>query len=160
MAAANKATLDRINRVARGETGPDTETRSLWAATWSARIAAMLEAPVKKNAPGRLWRLRFFQDDDYLVVTLVQNITPPPGVPGQQAPKVVTFLTRPYHRSNAAGSTVSQQLFGEYSCDDIVAFLRLDRVDPDSGAAWRDETKYSDIIVVKDVIGHLAKRVH
>ena len=163
--AANKATLDRINhtanRAARGETVPDLELRSLWAATWSARIAAMLEAPVKKNAPGRLWRLRFFQDDDYLVVTLVQNITPPPGVPGQQAPKVVTFLTRPYHRANATGgSTVSQQLFGEYSCDDIVAFLRLDRVDPDSGAAWRDETKYSDIIVVKDVIGHLAKRVH
>ena len=135
---------------------PDHEMRSLQAATWSARIAAMLESPVKREAPGRIWRLRYFQDDDYLVATLVQNNSAAAPAPGQQQAKVVTFLTRPYTRSNATGgSTVSQQLFGDFSCDDIVAFLRLDLVDPDSGVSWRDETKYHDIIVVKDVIGNL-----
>lgn len=134
-------------------------TRREWAATWSARIAAMLEAPAKKNAPGRLWRLRYFQDDDYLVATLVQNIAPPPTAPGQMAPKIVTYLTRPYHRANAnGGSTFAQQLFGEYSCDDIVAFLRLDLLDPDS-AEWRDETRYSDILVVRDVLAAHTRRV-
>ncbi len=160
--ASNRATLDRINRAARGDTGPDQDTRREWAGIWSARISAMLEAPAKKNAPGRIWRLRYFQDDDYLVATLVQNITPPPGVPGQQAPRVVSFLTRPYVRANMAGSsTVSQQLFGEFSCDDIVAFLRLDLLDPDAkGSEWRDETKYSDILIVSDVIGKLGKHLH
>lgn len=160
--ASNQATLDRINRKARGDYGPDHDTRREWAGIWSARIAAMLEAPAKKNAPGRVWRLRYFQDDDFLVATLVQNITPPPGMGGQQSPSVMSFLTRPYNRANLSGSsTVSQQLFGQYSCDDIVAFLRLDLLDPDAkGSEWRDETKYSDILIVSDVIGKLSKHLH
>lgn len=154
------ATSKTIADMGRKTPKPDAVSiRREWAATWAARIAAMLEAPAKKNAPGRLWRLRYFQDDDYLVATLVQNIAPPPAAPGQMAPKIVTFLTRPYHRATAnGGSTFSQQLFGEYSCDDIVAFLRLDLLDPDS-AQWRDETKYSEIVVVRDVLAAHARRV-
>ncbi len=131
-----------------------TNQRREWAQTWSARIAAMLEAPAKKEVPGRIWRLRYFQDDDFLVATLVQNLAPMPAQPGMQQAKVVTFLTRPYTRSNASGgSTVSQSLIGEYSTDDIVAFLRLDILDPeDASAVWRDETKYRSILVVRDVI--------
>lgn len=145
----------RVSRKAARElTNPGLSTRVLWAAEHSARIADMLDSKAKKNTPGRIWRMRFFQDDDYLVATLVQNINPPTA-PGQQAPKVITYISRGYHRTNGGGGSVVQQaLFGEYSTDEIVAFLRLDLVDPDT-ADWRDETKYSDVIVVRDVIKNL-----
>lgn len=133
-------------------TAPDLDTRRDWAATHSIRIAAMLEAPAKKEVPGRVWRARLFMDGDYVVVTLVQNIKTAAPVPGQMTPAVSTFVVRGYHRAGANGAAVTQQnLFGSYSTDEIVAFLRLDLVDPDS-VTWKDETHYSDIIVVGDVI--------
>lgn len=129
------------------------DTRRKWAQTWAGRIAAMLEAPCKKEVPGRLWRMRYFADGDYLVCTLVQNIKTMPGTPTGSAPKVVVFLTRPYVRANAnGGSTFTMSLFGEYSVDEIVAFLRLDTLNPDAGDEWKDETKYSNFIIVRDVL--------
>jgi hypothetical protein len=162
MTAVKETELERINRIARRETGPDITTRREWASTWSARLAAMLEKPAGDKVPGRIWRLRYFQDDDFLVCTLVQNIRPVGVAPGQQVPKVMVFLTRPYHRANAAGgSTSTLSLFGEYSTDEIVAFLRLDILDPeDAGAEWRDETRYSDFIIVRDVLKQHGARLN
>lgn len=149
--AANKAELDRINSRARGEIHRDT--RLEWAGEWSARISAMLESPCKKEVPGRLWRLRYFDTQgDYLVCTLVQNIKPMPGTPTGASPKIMVFLTRPYTRATVGGAATFQlQLFGEYSVDEVVAFLALDLLSPDD-AQWRDETKYSDFLIVRDVI--------
>lgn len=155
MSASATATKKPVRPAAR-TSGGDYETRLDWAATHSARIAAMLEAPTVKEVPGRIWRTRLFADGDYLVATLVQNIAPMPAQPGQMHPKVVCYVNRPYSRASGGGSVVQQALFGEYSTDEIVAFLRLDTVDPDT-LTWTDETKYSNIVVVSDVIGNLRK---
>lgn len=127
-------------------------TRRDWAATWSARLSAMLDAPAKKNTVGRVFRMRFYQDGDYLVATLVQPLIAPQGVPSDQAVKIMLFLTLPYTRANLGGSSVvSMQLSGQYSVDEIVAFMRLDVLDPDS-ASWKDETRYSEIITVSNIL--------
>jgi hypothetical protein len=131
----------------------DETTRLEWAATWSARLSAMFDKPAKKTTSQRLWRMRFFQDGDYLVCTLVQTLVPPPGVSSDQAIWVSAWLTRPYHKASMAGGSVVQfALAGQYSMDEIVAWLRLDTLDPESGAEWRDETKYSDIVTVGSLL--------
>lgn len=156
--ATNKAELERINRVARGDIIPTQMTRRDWAATWSARISAMLDAPAKKNATSRLFRLRFFQDGHYLVATLVQQLVAPHGVPSDQAVKVSVVLVRPYSAIGMSGGAVaSLQLAGQYSVDEIVAFMRLDLLDPDAGDEFRDETRYSEIITVSRLIAKHAQ---
>lgn len=132
---------------------PDLAQRLEWAHDWAARISATLDTPAKnKTTAQRLWRMRYFQDDDYLVVTMLQQMTAPPGVPSDQAIKVALILIRPYHKSNLSGGSVMQmQLAGQYSVDEIVSFLRLDTVDPTS-AEFVDETKYGNILVVGDMI--------
>lgn len=148
----------------RAEPSPETyrerdelERRREWAGVHSARIAAMLEAPTTKEVPGRVWRARLFLDEDYTVVTLVQNIKGLPNQPGQMAPKVSTFVNRGYHRASiTGGAVVRQDLYGEYHTDELVAFLRLDTVDPDT-FTWTDETKYSSVIVVRDIMAGMRR---
>lgn len=123
---------------------PSMQTRREWAVANSATLAALLETEVKSEVPQRLWRLRYIQDGDYLVATLAQNLNVQ-APPGAQVPKVTVYVVRPYDKTIIGGSVVTQNLFGDYSTDEIVAFLRLDLVDPDS-VQWHDETHYSRLI--------------
>lgn len=135
----------------------DIQQRLDWAHEWSARISATLDTPAKKNATQRLFRMRYYTDDDYCVVTMVQYLVPPAGVPSDQAVKVALILIRPYTKASLSGASVMQmQLSGQFSTDEIVAFLRLDMVDP-SAAEFVDETKYGNILVVGDIIKQHAR---
>lgn len=139
---------------------PTMTTRRDWAGVWGMKVSALLDSPpARKHTAQRLWRMRLWDaEGDYLIVTLMQSLVPPAGVPSDQAVKVAIFLTRPYTRATlSGGSVVQMQLAGQYSVDEIVAFLRLDLVDPDGGAEWRDETKYSDLVVVSDIIAKHAR---
>ena len=122
---------------------PDYDTRRAWANANSATIAALLESPSKTEVPQRIWRMRYFQDGEYLVATLVQNVNLQ-AAPGQIVPRVVTYLARGYHHTTTGGSVATQSLGEGFSTDEITAFLRLDLVDPDT-VAWHDETRYSVI---------------
>lgn len=135
---------------------PTLQTRLNWAGIWSARIAALLDAPVVRGALGRIFRMRFFMDDDYVVATMLQAVKA-----GQADAKLTTYIVRPFYRTLGNNSSaVMQQLVGDYSVDEVVAFIRLDLVNPDS-AEWRDETKYMDIeIPTKDMVRQLAQGVH
>lgn len=153
MVATPKSIAD-IGRKTKPTQSDAVVTRRAWAATWAARIGDMLDAPMRKATPGRIFRLRYFQDNDYVVATLVQNAMPE---------KVLATAVRGYHR--APGSCVVQLPlhsldFGKYCTDDVVAFLRLDVVDPDT-AAWQDETHYRDILVpTTDVVQRIVQGVH
>lgn len=131
-----------------------------WAKQHALTLLGLLDSPAKsKHTPGRLWRTRFFQEDDFTVVTLTQSLIPPPGVPSDQAVKIQVYVTRPYTRVGLSGGAVMQmQLAGQYSVDELVAFLRLDTLDP-ATVEWRDETRYSEIAVVRDVLQAHGARV-
>lgn len=129
----------------------DLAQRRAWAKQHGAILSAMLDAPVLKEVPQRLWRLYLWTPEEYLVVTLVQNINVPTA-PNQQAAKIQVDIVRSYHHAHASMfTTVHLNLFALYDVQQIVAFLELDSVDPDS-VEWVDKTRYSDIVVIGGAI--------
>lgn len=114
---------------------PEYATRKMRVVQHSNKIRALLASPSPSPYGQRIWRLRYFQDGQFLVATLVY--TKSTMEPKQ---KIVTYLSRGYNYTNANGaSAVQQNLTGAYSPDEIVAFLRLDLVHPDS-IEWIEET--------------------
>lgn len=126
--------------------------RTEWAQQHTMRLTALFDLPVFKEVPQRIWRTAYVDyDGDYISVTLCQNLNVPAASPNQQVPKIQTYISRPYWRAANGSSGVQQHLLGQYSPREIVAFLGLDRVDPDS-VVWTDETHYSDILRVGGVL--------
>ena len=128
-------------------------------------IAELLERPTVKEVPQRIYRARLWMelgpgdiitdaDVQYLVVTLVQNLNVP-SAPNQPMPKLQCFVTRAFTESVGPASVARLDLFGQYSVDEIVAFLRLDTVTREE-VEWVDDTKYSTIVVV----GHTLRNSH
>lgn len=116
-------------------------------------LADLLSSHPKKETPQRIFRTRFWESGNYTVVTLVQNVnyTPPPNQPDI---KIQLFVTRPYTANQQGVSVAAMSLLGQYSVDEIVAFLGLDKIDPET-LEWVDETKYSPLVVVGDILGRL-----
>lgn len=164
MVIATKEQLENIGKKTTAVKRPGAlslATRASWASVWSARLTQMLETPPKHGAPGRIWRMRYFQDENYIVATLLQTLQPPATL-GQQAasPKVKVFVSRGYHFSPSAAV---MELNGQYSSDEIVAFLRLDLVQPDGVEAphWQDETRYKTIeLPTNELVAQIAQGVH
>lgn len=120
----------------------------------------ILEDILSKYAPPeaqqRIYRARFIDGEgDYIVVTLLQNLPNFVPVQGQPDVKLHIYVDRPYTRAIQGGMPVVQMmLVGQYSLDEIVAFLALDRISPQS-LEWVDETKYSNLVVVGDILRKL-----
>lgn len=140
---------------ARAAAAPTLATRTEWAAEWARRLALMLAESPAVDVPGRIWRLRCFQDDSYTVYTIVEPRGHTYARPGEAAPRLKVFVSQGYQRATSG----ERQLFGEYSCDEVVAYLCLDRLNPDA-AAWVDETKYTPIVATRDMVNALALGVH
>lgn len=139
---------------------PTLATRRVWAESWSVRIANLLNAPMKHGALSRIFRLRFFQDDDYIVASILQTFGPPRSLGAEITSKLAVFVVRPYYRAMGDSSAVIQHVHGDYSTDEVVAFLRLDLVNPDA-ADWRDETKYVETAPADaDLVRSIAEGVH
>lgn len=120
---------------------PSRETRQEWAETNAEQIATLLRSPSLTDARSRLWRLRYWQDGDYLIATMMQNL---------ESHAVSIYLIRPYHHVvglvGATGrSTVQLDLSGQYSAHEIVAFLRLDLCEP-ADVVWHYETPKPQIV--------------
>lgn len=133
------------------DTTPTREERRARVAAHTETLRALLEAKLVSEVPQRIFRARIWRGEEYLVVTLTQNhnMQAPPGA---MIPKVQCFVTRSYEHAQATGASVAQlALYGQYAVDEIVAFLRLDTLDP-SEVEWQDETHYSKIIIAGDIL--------
>lgn len=130
----------------------DIAQRRDWARRHGIILSALFDAPVLKEVPQRLWRLYVWADEEYVVATLIQNINVP-SAPNQQTAKIQADVVRSYHHVSQGSlfTTVHLNLYGMYDVQQVVAFLELDRIDPDS-VEWVDKTRYSDIVVVGGAI--------
>jgi hypothetical protein len=120
-----------------------------------AMLTEILSRQAPPEAQQRIYRARAIIDDDFIVVTLLQNL--PSFVPtaGQPDVKIMLFVDRPYTTTATGGTPIMMMsLVGQYSLDEIVAFLALDKVEPAS-LTWKDETKYSSLVVVGDILRKL-----
>lgn len=130
--------------------------RTQRAAAHAARIAALLDKPAERDMSHHVWRMRYWLDDDYTVATIDHNLYPKTTVEGKKEAAVITFVARGFHR---VPSVVTQAIGGAYSADEIVAFLRLDLVDPET-VEWKDETPRSQrIAIVSDVVGSALRKL-
>lgn len=119
------------------------------------RLQDILTKSAPPEANQRIYRARTIVDDDYVVFTILQNLPNFTPQPGQPDVKLHVFVDRPYTRATLSqGPVVTIMLVGQYSLDEIVAFLALDRISPDS-LEWVDETKYSNLVVVGDILRKL-----
>jgi hypothetical protein len=118
-----------------------------------ARLQDILTIAPPKEASQRIYRTRAIIDNDYVVITLLQNLPNHVNPAGSPDIKIHIFVDRPYTATNAA-PVAQMTLVGQYSLDEIVAFLALDKVDPTS-LEWIDETKYSHLVVVGDILRKL-----
>lgn len=130
---------------------PSLAERREWMGVNSAKIAALVEAPCLAEVSQRIFRLRYWLDGEFIMVTLCDNRNVAAPTPQQIVPKVQVFAVRSYLHA-AGGSSVARLDLGPgYSTDEIAAFLRLDLVDPDS-VEWRDETRYSNLAIVGNIL--------
>lgn len=113
----------------------EPRTRQAWARANAATISRLLDSPALSAVPRRVWRLRYWCDDEYIVATIVQN----QGAVLPDGARVSVNAMRGY-----AHGAVGLRLRDDFSVDDIVAFLRLDCVEPDT-VDWTDETRYSTL---------------
>lgn len=137
------------------------DTRRANACAHAIRLAELLERPTVTEVPQRIYRAKLWvewrpsdviseAEHDYLVISLVQNLNVPTA-PNQQMPKVQVLVVRPFTQGLGQASVSRLDLYGHYSVDEIVAFLTLDKLDPDE-LEWIDDTKYSNIVVVGKMI--------
>lgn len=115
------------------------EQRQLWANSHAVSISTLLETPTLREIEQRLFRVRYWNGGEYTVASIVQNMHP-----AENGVKLHIFCVRAY-------TAAALNLAGLYSPDEVVAFLGLDTVDPDA-LHWADETKYSGLVVVSDII--------
>lgn len=135
--------LDELERLA----AEDAQQRRAWLTQHSAAIGTVLDTPNLNSVQFRLFRTRYWQDNQLIVATLIQFFNVPDG-----AVRLKAFAIRGYH--NWPGHAPELALKGKYSNDDIVAFLRLDMVDP-AEIEWRDETAY---IIVPDTVDAIIRK--
>lgn len=144
-----------------GTQTPSILARQQWTAEHVKQLTALLDSKLPKETPQRIFRLRLFRPDELVVVTLVQTINPTGmGGAGSPVPTISVSLIRGYAREAGqdAGAHIRRlDLYGQYATDEIVAFLRLDAVDP-AETHWNDETRYSNIVVVGDIIKHARRQ--
>lgn len=115
----------------------------------AAELRRMLDEPADRDTTHRVWRTRYWLDDDYTVVTLVHNLYPKTKMDGRKEASIELFVARGYHR----GEAVIRSWGGGFHTDEIVAVLRLDLVDPDT-ILWRNETPNTrGIAIVSDTLG-------
>lgn len=131
---------------------PNYGTRRAWLDVHSARIAALLDSEPLATVPGRLWRMRYWQDGELVVATLVQPTADAMTARADNNVKISAYIVRGYHHH--PNHAAALQLTGRYSVDELVAFLRLDLVDPsDPDVVWTEETDYArDILVVRGLV--------
>jgi hypothetical protein len=99
----------------------------------------------------RIYRMRAIIENEYIVVTLLQNV---PGVDAGTAREglVRVFVNRPYTLAAFGDAPpVTRTFTGQYAIDELVAFLALDKLEPDD-VEWVDETRRTDLVVVSDII--------
>lgn len=135
--------LDELERLA----AEDAQQRRAWLQQHSAAIGTVLDTPNLNAVDSRLFRARYWQDGQLIVATMLQLFRQPDGLS-----RVNVYAVRGYN--NWPGHAPKLELTGKYSCDDIVAFLRLDMVDP-AGIEWRDETAY---IIVPDTVDAIIRK--
>lgn len=124
---------------------PGRDTRQAWAEANAETITQLLRSPSLTDAAQRLWRLRYWQDGDYLHATMVQKFDKSSGTH-----TVSLYVVRPYHHviglvGMTGRSTVQLDLAGQYSAHEIVAFLRLDLIDPDD-VTWHYDSPGRQIV--------------
>lgn len=120
-----------------------------------AEHVSVLEELLSRSAPPeaqqRIYRTRAIIAGDFVVVTLLQTLPTSVPAPGQPDIKLQVFVDRPFMTE---GTREPLRLVGQYSLDEIVAYLALDKVEP-SSLTWKDETKYSSLVVVGDILRHI-----
>lgn len=121
----------------------DLATRIGWAREHAVRLSAMLEAPTIKDVARRIWRTTWWLDDRMQAVALNQVLRLPPGVDADQAPRLVLQITTDSGGNPSRTIAMPQG----YDIDELIAFCRLDEIDPAS-VTWRDATNYREILVV------------
>lgn len=112
-------------------------------------LDAILHIAPLRETPQRVIRTRYFADGAYTVVTLVQYLSETGHIKPDFRLKV--YVSRPYTHSPMATTTTFE---GQYSIDEVIAYLALDKVSPET-LQWKDETRYSPLVVVGDVLRNL-----
>ena len=125
------------------------EERQEYARRHAAILTEMVERPIIKEVSARKWRSRIWIDGEMCAVLFTQIITPPPGSDPNTTGKYTVQLTYGSHRTPYAVAFMS--LVRDYSLDDVVAFLRLDTVDP-ATVEWKDITNYREIITIEKAL--------
>jgi hypothetical protein len=110
----------------------------------AARLSQLLEAPNLNSVKARLFRARYWHNDELLVVSIIQRFNMP-----EQVPAVSVLISRGYQHFPAHAPSLD--LTGKYSVYSIVAFLRLDTVDL-AAVEWKDETTYLVVPSTVDAI--------
>jgi hypothetical protein len=111
------------------------------------RLRDLLGKSPKEGATQRIYRSRGIMNGEYTVITLVQYLPGFQSANGSSDVKVRLYINRAY-------LAVQTALIGQYSTDEIVAFLGLDRVPADS-LMWADETHYNSLIEVHDTLRNM-----
>lgn len=103
----------------------------------AAVLDRLLDVPALDLVHAHAWRCHYWLDDELRVVQLTRY-----RQPQQNGARVVVKLTRGY-QPGASDHVAFLSLPAQYRAEDIVAFLRFDRV-PVSSIAWEDITDYGD----------------